>query len=198
MLKGGIKKDKWRNMSSRWNVRTHGAMVEPPRGSEVRRTPPSYGAMIYEALSSIEDPNGLDVDTMVNYIEPRYELPVAVNFRKSLTSKLRRLMAKGFLEKVGNRYKMKGEPSGAGTSRQVDVMTNNVDNRNVEHVGPKTLADNAAYAVAVAENSEQESNEGFEKAKILAELLEESMVMLQLAEELHEQCLRDGIVLLAP
>ncbi|KAK9052768.1 hypothetical protein SSX86_029398 [Deinandra increscens subsp. villosa] len=148
-------KDKWRNLSgndyvpsSRRNVRTSWMQVmnnllltypEPSTSRLLveRRRPPPYKTMIYEALSSIDDPNGTHVNTMVQFLEPKYELPK--NFRRLLSAKLRKLVLNGDLEKVDHRYKVKVTSSAAETSQQEDVWTDNDDNHTEEQVGPQNL-----------------------------------------------------------
>ncbi|CAL5437987.1 unnamed protein product [Camellia sinensis] len=56
-----------------------------------------YNAMIYEALSTLKDPNGSDTSAIVGFIEQRHEVPQ--NFRRLLSSRLRRLVAQDKLEK---------------------------------------------------------------------------------------------------
>ncbi|KAI3812506.1 hypothetical protein L1987_17216 [Smallanthus sonchifolius] len=102
-------KDKWRNLSggdygsnSRGNVRINWfeeinklllTYQEPSKSSVNKRRAPPYKAMIYEALSSIDDPKGTDAKTMVKFLEPKYD--VTKNFRKLLTAKLRNLVLNG-------------------------------------------------------------------------------------------------------
>ncbi|RZC88862.1 hypothetical protein C5167_031239 [Papaver somniferum] len=67
-----------------------------------------YDAMIFEALSNIIDPNGADIGSINDFIEDRetyvviahqrHEVPS--NFRRLLSSNLRRLVALDKLEKV--------------------------------------------------------------------------------------------------
>ncbi|XP_024970707.1 telomere repeat-binding factor 4-like [Cynara cardunculus var. scolymus] len=251
----------------------YGDMAEPSRSSVDRRTVPEYEAMIFEALFNIDDPNGPDANKIMDFIELRYEVPQ--NFRRSVTSKLRRLVLTGELEKVDNCYKFKNAFCGAEPSQLEDVRMNNPDNRNGEQQAPEgsltplatdntpedsltplatekapedsptplatentpedsptplatenapedsptplaienapmnsptpvataqerapppipteTLEDAAlyaVYAVAVAENVEQEAADACKKAELLAEALEESTATLMLIEELHKQ-----------
>jgi myb proto-oncogene protein len=61
---------------------------------------PRYDGMIFEALSNLTDANGSDVSAIFNFIEQRQEVPP--NFRRMLSSRLRRLAAQGKLEKVSH------------------------------------------------------------------------------------------------
>ncbi|KAI3844733.1 hypothetical protein MKW92_008208 [Papaver armeniacum] len=57
-----------------------------------------YDAMILEALSNITDPNGAEIGSINDFIEQRHEVPS--NFRRLLSSKLRRLVTPDKLEKL--------------------------------------------------------------------------------------------------
>ncbi|WMV38297.1 hypothetical protein MTR67_031682 [Solanum verrucosum] len=61
------------------------------------KTASKYNQMIYDALSSLKEPNGSDTSTLVNFIEQRHEVPQ--NFRRLLSSRLRRLVQQDKLEK---------------------------------------------------------------------------------------------------
>ncbi|GJZ99338.1 telomere repeat-binding factor 4-like protein [Tanacetum coccineum] len=78
-------------------------------GNELMGSGCSYKEMIVEALASTEDPNGneLNVDAIYYSIEQKYELPG--NFRRLVTSKLRRLVLSKVLEKAGDYYKFNKE-----------------------------------------------------------------------------------------
>nr|XP_004235581.1 single myb histone 4 [Solanum lycopersicum] len=84
---------------------------------------PKYNDMIFEALSSMGDSNGSDLGAIVGFIEQRHE--VQPNFRRTLSSKLRRLVAQGKLEKVQKCYKMKDATSetNISTPQQNDVRS---------------------------------------------------------------------------
>ncbi|KAL7180416.1 hypothetical protein ACSBR1_043588 [Camellia fascicularis] len=113
-------KDKWRNMgistaahSSKEKIRiprvkaiTAGPLTNGQNSASASlidddkdgKTAPRYNAMIFEALTAIKDSNGADISAILNFIERRHEVPQ--NFRRSLSSKLRRLVLQGKLEKV--------------------------------------------------------------------------------------------------
>ncbi|KAJ0666507.1 putative transcription factor MYB-related family [Helianthus annuus] len=179
-------KDKWRNMNG------GGCVSGGSRKASTSRPPVKridrkykYNTMIYESLRYIEDPNGTDVDTMMNFLESKYELHSS--FRKSFIAALEALEVKGYLKKVNDRYKVKkGRSSGAKTSRQEDVRTNTVDTR--EH--PASVA----IRVALAETYEYKVTKLCEDKNKLEELLDESVAMLMLAEGLYEQCKKYGSV----
>ncbi|AQK97753.1 Homeodomain-like/winged-helix DNA-binding family protein [Zea mays] len=62
------------------------------------KTPPKYGAMIMEALSELNQPNGSDIDAIFDFIKQRHV--VQSTFRRFLPSKLRRLADSNKIEKV--------------------------------------------------------------------------------------------------
>ncbi|KAL2480106.1 Telomere repeat-binding factor 5 [Abeliophyllum distichum] len=64
-----------------------------------------YNSMIYEALSTLKEPNGSDSSALANFIEQRHEVPQ--NFKRLLSSRLRRLVQQDKLEKIQNCYRIK-------------------------------------------------------------------------------------------
>ena len=76
----------------------------------------------------------------------------------------------------------------------------NVDNNNVAQTAQESITNPAdretlkdapmvvARQISIAENMEQEAIKACEKADKIAELSDESLVMLELAKELHERC----------
>lgn len=180
----------------------------PSKTTVDRRTAPDYEAMILEALSTIEDPNGADFNTILGFLEERFELPE--NYKRSVTSKLRRLVLTGELEKVDNRFKIyKGTSSGTESLQKDDEPSNDDNDNNDDEargkcespVATETIEDAtnyAARAIAITENTEQKAIEACAEADRFAALAEESIGMLQLAQELHAICLRDGYVVFAP
>ncbi|KAM7277396.1 hypothetical protein ACFE04_019262 [Oxalis oulophora] len=67
-------------------------------------SPQQYTAMIFEALETINDPNGLVPAQIFDHIKERYDTPPT--FRRHLSNRLRKLVAKGRLEKIQNSYKL--------------------------------------------------------------------------------------------
>jgi myb proto-oncogene protein len=65
---------------------------------ENTKNAPRYDGVIFEALSALADGNGSDVSSIYHFIEPRHEVPP--NFRRILSTRLRRLAAQSKLEKV--------------------------------------------------------------------------------------------------
>ncbi|KAK9756965.1 hypothetical protein RND81_01G132600 [Saponaria officinalis] len=56
--------------------------------------------MIFESLSLAKEQNGMDIGSIISYIEQRVTNETLQNFRKQLVAKLRRLVLQGKLEKV--------------------------------------------------------------------------------------------------
>ncbi|WRX26053.1 SANT/Myb domain - like 10 [Theobroma cacao] len=85
--------------ASRAHIVTTDAVVGDASNSSLDgKNAPRYNTMIFEALSTIKDTNGSDISAIVSYIEQRHEVPP--NFRRLLSSRLRRLVSQGKLEKV--------------------------------------------------------------------------------------------------
>ncbi|XP_057967728.1 telomere repeat-binding factor 4-like isoform X2 [Malania oleifera] len=82
------------------------ALVDPSKSSLDGKNVPKYNAMIFEALSTLKDPNGSDTSAIVGYIEQRHEVPQ--NFRRLLSSRLRRLVASDKLEKLRQLRRRRG------------------------------------------------------------------------------------------
>ncbi|KAJ9688091.1 hypothetical protein PVL29_014038 [Vitis rotundifolia] len=152
------------------------------------KSAPRYNAMIFEALSSLKEPNGSDTSTIVNFIEQRYEVPQ--NFRRLLSSRLRRLVAQDKLEKVQNCYKIKRDPSfgtKTPTPKQKDIRPR--QSQSTDYVASiEEAAVAAAYKVAEAENKSFVAAEAVKEAERVAKMAEESEAMLQFTLEILEKC----------
>ncbi|KAI9119684.1 hypothetical protein K1719_009073 [Acacia pycnantha] len=59
---------------------------------------PQYDAFIFEALSTLTDSNGFDLNAIVSFIEQKQEVPQ--NYRRAVGARLRKLVEQGNLEKV--------------------------------------------------------------------------------------------------
>ncbi|MCH82013.1 telomere repeat-binding factor 4-like, partial [Trifolium medium] len=57
-----------------------------------------YNAMVFEALSTLKDANGSDLNAIASFIEQKHQVPQ--NFRRTLSSRLRTLVNQEKLEKV--------------------------------------------------------------------------------------------------
>ncbi|GLT61252.1 hypothetical protein SLA2020_339740 [Shorea laevis] len=141
-----------------------------------------YNAMIFEALSTSKEPNGLDTGKIVSFIEQRHEVPQ--NFRRLLSTRLRRLLGQDKLEKVQNCYRMKNDaPSGTPTTKAGDTV--------------EEAAEAAAYKIAEAENKSVVAAEAVKEAERISEMAEDTDSLLQLAKEIFEKCSRGEIVIMA-
>ncbi|KAH0691058.1 hypothetical protein KY285_018261 [Solanum tuberosum] len=99
------------------------AIEDSPKIPQEGLNAPKYNDLIFEALSSMRDSNGSDLGAIVGFIEQRHEVPP--NFRRFLSSKLRRLVMQGKLEKVEKCYKMKDASleTNIPTPKQNDVRS---------------------------------------------------------------------------
>ncbi|KAF9680440.1 hypothetical protein SADUNF_Sadunf06G0121400 [Salix dunnii] len=149
------------------------------------KTAPKYNAMIFEAISAYNEPNGADTSAIISYIEQRQELPQ--NFRKQLSSKLRRLVAQEKLEKVQNSYKIK-KVSSFGT--KTPTPKKEVRLKPVPEAGDTVegAANDAAYSVAEAENKSFVATEAVKESERVSKMAEDAESLLQLANEILEKC----------
>ncbi|CAA7018443.1 unnamed protein product [Microthlaspi erraticum] len=179
-------KDKWRNIQKRGRLveeksKTQAIKSASIPNSSAKTSPvvsnePSpnrsldmsnesrYHAMVFEAISTIDDENGSDLIGILSFIEERYEVPQ--NFTKLLSKSLRALVSQGNLEKVLNRYK-------------ISVME-----CKVLEISPDVVA----KRIAVAEKKAFIAAEAVKEAERMQQLAEESELTLQLVLDIHEQC----------
>ncbi|GLT75580.1 hypothetical protein SLA2020_472930 [Shorea laevis] len=182
------------------NVPSDTAMEDPSNSALDGKSAPRYNAMIFEALTNIKDEDGADISAIVSYIEQRHEVEVQPNFRRSISSRLRRLVSQGKLEKVQNCYKLKKDtvlgvktpPKQKDRVRQPQVAAVTSSVETVEEA-----ANAAAYRVAEAENKSFLAAEAVKEAERISKMAEDTESMLQLVKEIFEQCSRGEIVLLA-
>lgn len=186
------------------------AIDDPPKSPQEGSNAPNYNDMIFEAMSSTKGSNGSDLGAIVGFIEQRHEVPP--NFRRFLSSKLRRLVLQGKLEKVENCYKMKdatletkiptskqNDETRIPTPKQNDVRSWPVPN-SVVKISCGTTEEAARFAadkIADAENKHYMEVDAVKDAEMKSKMAEEAESMLQLVKEIYEQCSRGGLVLLA-
>lgn len=162
-----------------------------------------YNAMIFEALSTLNEPNGLDTSKIVSFIEQRHEVPQ--NFRRLLSTRLRRLVTQDKLEKVQNCYKMKTDvSSGTKTPLPTPTPKQDIQPRPLQSIGYLTIGDTveaaaeaAACKIADAENKSFVAAEAVKEAERVSKMAEDTDSFLQLAKEIFEKCSRGEIVLMA-
>ncbi|KAF5180405.1 Telomere repeat-binding factor [Thalictrum thalictroides] len=162
----------------------------------------SYNTLIFEAIATIKDPTGSDISSIMAFIESKQELPP--NFRRLLSSKLRRLVTQEKLEKVHNSYKIKkGSSSGpriASNQKQKDDQhskqspTTAIKTRFDEI---EEAAKSAAYMIADAENKAFMASEAIKEAERVAKMVEESDSLLQFSRNIYERCIKGEIMLMA-
>ncbi|PIA64263.1 hypothetical protein AQUCO_00100028v1 [Aquilegia coerulea] len=161
-----------------------------------------YNTMIFDAITGLKDPTGSDIGAIMNFIEAKQVVPP--NFRRVLSSKLRRLVSQDKLEKVQNNYKIKKDGSfgpriGSNQkqkddqhSKQSPSIANKIRLEEIENA-----ASSAAYMIADAENKAFMASEAVKEAERVARMVEESDSMLQLAKNIYERCTQGEIVLMA-
>ncbi|XP_065849057.1 single myb histone 4-like [Euphorbia lathyris] len=161
------------------------------------KTAPKYNAMIFEAIKVLNEQNGVDTSAIVGYIEQREAVPQ--NFRRQLSSRLRRLVAQEKLEKVQNCYKIKnnstlGVIAPTPIPKEVRPRPSPVC-INVDTVEEAAIA--AAYRIAEAENKSFVAAEAVKEAERVSKMAEDTDSLLQLANEIFEKCSRGEVVLMA-
>eukprot|EP00252_Welwitschia_mirabilis_P027488 TRINITY_DN9438_c0_g1_i2.p1 TRINITY_DN9438_c0_g1~~TRINITY_DN9438_c0_g1_i2.p1 ORF type:complete len:303 (+),score=100.14 TRINITY_DN9438_c0_g1_i2:347-1255(+) len=81
------------------------------QSSNLRTTGSRLERLIFDALSSLKEPNGSSKSTIAAYIEENYRAPA--NFRRLLSTKLRSLASSGRLSKIRQNYKLGSAVSSA-------------------------------------------------------------------------------------
>ncbi|EXB29696.1 Histone H1 [Morus notabilis] len=167
-----------RSSSIRENASPHAAMDDPSNSTLDGKSASRYNAMIFEALSTMKDVNGSDFVGILNFIKQRHDMALPPNFRRLMSTRLRRLVLQGKVEKVKNGYKLKKEAllgSKTPTPKQEDIRPQQLQNfvltTSVKKL--KEISDTAAYKVADAEN----------KSFLAAEAMKEAERILKMAEE---------------
>ncbi|RDX63287.1 Telomere repeat-binding factor 5 [Mucuna pruriens] len=158
------------------------AVSGPSHNDQDVKNPPRYNAMVFEALSSLKDCNGSDLNAIVSFIEQKHQVPQ--NFRRALSTRLRRLVSQGKLEKVQNCYKIKKDtPVGtkSPSPKQKDVRPP-AQQPTQQRQSPasvfmasneiiKDAADTAAYRVAEAESKSYLAAEAVKEAEKISLLV---------------------------
>ncbi|KAL5728709.1 hypothetical protein ACHQM5_001759 [Ranunculus cassubicifolius] len=180
------------------------AIMDSSKSPVDGKNTPRYNSMIIDALESMKDPNGSDASSILGFIEQKHDVPQT--FKRSLGSKLRRLLNQNKIEKVQNGYKVKNEGASLGkkASTSVQMQKDEQNQSQVQTSVVKTLlseieeaAKTAAYRLADAENKAFMASEAVKEAERFATLAENSDSVLQLAKEIFERCSRGEIVLMA-
>ncbi|GAU21999.1 hypothetical protein TSUD_111380 [Trifolium subterraneum] len=173
----------------------------PLQNDDDAKIQPKYNSMIFEALTTLKDTNGSDLSAIVSFIEHKHDLPQNPNFRKTLGSKLRRLVSQGKLEKVQNGYKIKDTL--IGTKPADDTQPPAPKEEMDPPVPPKTsayddamreAAETVAIRIADAEHKSFLAAAAVKEVERYAKFDEENDAMLKFAEELLEKCKFGGTV----
>lgn len=159
-----------------------------------------YNAMIFEAVSSLKDPNGSDINLIASFIRGRHEVPR--NFKRFLSGKLGKLVVEGRLEKAPNGYRITGHMPKveAPDPKPRDIvhhprLPQTIGSYLCETVEDAAVA--AAYKVAEAENKKFVAAEAMKEAERVAEMAEDAESFLQLAIEIYNRCTCNEIVVMA-
>uniref|UniRef100_A0A7N0VFA6 MYB transcription factor n=1 Tax=Kalanchoe fedtschenkoi TaxID=63787 RepID=A0A7N0VFA6_KALFE len=178
-------------------------MEDAPTGTQEPKNAPKYNEMIFEAISAAKDPNGLDISAIVTFIVKKLEVPP--NFRRLLSSKLRRLVTQGKLDKVQNSYVIKKDTLALPESKTPPVLAHREtwpqQARTNGHAIVNTVMEeasiSAAYKIADAENKSFLASEAIKESERVTKMCEDAECFLQIAREIHERCSQGKIVLLA-
>ncbi|KAL3642780.1 hypothetical protein CASFOL_013595 [Castilleja foliolosa] len=176
-------------------------MVDSSRSLPEGINSSKYNALIFEALSTLNGPNGVESAAIANFIEQRQEVPP--NFRRQLSSRLRRLVQQDKLEKVQNYYKIK-------TDAQVETKVSTASTIQKDPQRPRPLVVQsigylgetveeasvcAAYKIAEAENKSFVAAESVREAERVSAMAEEMESFLQFAMDCYDQSARGEILL---
>ncbi|XP_072952649.1 single myb histone 4-like [Typha angustifolia] len=175
--------------------------TDPAKNSQDGKNPPRYTAMIIEALAAMQEPNGSEIGAICSFIEQKHEVPQ--NFRRLLSSKLRRLVAQNKIEKVQKGYRLKDscfatktptpkqkDPSHRSRTPQSSGLSNTID-------PTEEAAITAAYKIADAEAKSFLASEAVKEYEKISKMAEETDALLLLAKEISEKCTCGEIVALA-
>lgn len=144
-----------------------------------------YDDMILEALTALRDPNGIDVATIASFMEERHQLPPS--FKRTLGSKLKRLVSQEKIMKIRNNYKLKdmvelgaavsGPPN--PTDGAMLPYYNAMNDASTEVINQASMA--AAMKMAEAEAMSASAEEAAREAEYDTRLAEEADMLLQAA-----------------
>nr|ADE76468.1 unknown [Picea sitchensis] len=150
-----------------------------------------YDDMILEALTALRDPNGIDVTTIASFMEERHQLPPS--FRRTLGSKLKRLVSQEKIIRIRNSYKLKdmAEPRAAvlGPRNSADGLKqlwyNPMDAASLETINQASMA--AAMKMAEADAMAASAEEAAREAEYDTRLAEEADIFLKAVSEVFGQ-----------
>nr|XP_010924965.1 single myb histone 4 isoform X1 [Elaeis guineensis] len=176
-------------------------MVNSTKNSQDGKNPPRYTAMIIEALVAMQKQNGSEIGAICTFIEKKHEVPQ--NFRRLLSSKLRRLVAQNKIEKVQKGYRLKDSSSAAKTptlKRKDPANRSKLPQNFGSCNSPNLIVDAAitvAYKIADAEAKSFLASEAVKEAEKISKMAEETDSLLLLAKEIFERCAGGEIMTMA-
>ncbi|CAM8958914.1 unnamed protein product [Rhodiola kirilowii] len=144
-------------------------MEDAPNGTHDPKNAFKYTDIILEAISAA--PNGLEIGAIFAFIEKKQEVPP--NFRRVLSSKLRRLVTQGKLDKVQNCYIIKRDTSALPEAKTPSVTAQ-------RHTAMEEASISAAYMVADADNKSYLASEAVKESERVMKMREEAEVILQM------------------
>lgn len=159
---------------------------------------PRYNEMIFDALAAVKEQHGMDIGSIVAYIEKRIEVPQ--NFRKLLGSRLRRLVHQEKLEKVDSLYRLKNNNTmETNASNQKDIWAKQHLSAVYSKAGEslEEAAKTAAFKVVEAEDKSCMAAEAVKELEKFTKMAEETDSILQLAKEIFDRCSHGEILLVA-
>lgn len=176
-------------------------IVDSTKNPQDAKIPSRYNAIIMEALTVLQDSNGIDIGAICKYIEQRMEIPSG--FRRLLGSKLRRLVAQNKIEKDLSGYKLK-DPSFATKNpalkqkepaNRMKLLQGSSFTIPVDPIEEAAIT--AAYKIADAEAKAFLASEAVKEAEKISKMAEETDSLLMLAREIFERCVRGELVTMA-
>ncbi|OAP15890.1 hypothetical protein AXX17_AT1G66920 [Arabidopsis thaliana] len=142
----------------------------------------------------------LELLILLKFEQPRHEVPP--NFRRILSTRLRRLAAQSKLEKIQNFYKIP-DPSGTkiGVPKPKETHTKLRQANNQTSADSQQMIEEAAITAACkvveAENKIDVAKLAAEEFEKMTKIAEENRKLLVIATEMHELCSCGETMLLA-
>ncbi|KAK1312928.1 Telomere repeat-binding factor 4 [Acorus calamus] len=170
-------------------------VAESSKSTQDGNVPPRYTSMVIEALSTLQGSNGCEIGAICDFIVQRYDVPL--NFRRLLSSKLRRLVAQNKIEKVHKGYKLKDSSFATKTPtpkqkdptnrlRQTQINSSHVSPSSTDELDDDSIA--AAYRTTDADSKTLLVQEAMKEAERIVRLSEDADNQLTLAKEILDRC----------
>lgn len=148
---------------------------------------PGYNAMIFDALSTLKEPNGSDTAAILNFVE-QHRPDVLPTFRRSLSSRLKRLVSQDKLEKIQNSYYRIKKDALNPTKAPITKPTRGRLQGTPYTSSIEEASKTAAYKVAEAENRSFVAAEAVRESERVSKMAEDTDSFLLLAKEISEKC----------